>query len=220
MLGKGFRYALRAGLLALSITLCVATPNQDFQTSDRFGKSADAVVRMGHDGWVNWYCEDSRRGPSGRVEAERVYCLALHELTGPLLHKRTKEDQAFFGDVRSYFADLAKTSFGVGLELTDHDDAWSLPIAQSSTAINETLWRMLKKEKLRQPRKVAEVTDLASRIEAEVQQRRPSLLSDAQRFRGLSKRIEKHFQSRPDYEVALARSFMVDMGRLALHKPN
>jgi hypothetical protein len=220
MLGKGLRYTLRTGLLALSITLCVAAPKQDFQTSERFGKSADAVVRMGYDGWVNWFCEDTRRGPSGRVEAERVYCLALHELTGPLLQKRTKEDQGFFSDVRSYFADLAKISFGIGLKLTGRGDAWSLPIAQSSTAINETLWRMLKKEKPRQPRKVSEVNDLANRIEAEVQQRRPSHLSSAQRFRGLSQRIEKHFQSRPDFEVALARSFMVDMGRLALHKPN
>jgi hypothetical protein len=192
---------------------------QDFNSSDRFGKSAEAVVRLGHDQWVRWYCDETRRGKDGRVGAERVYCLALHEVSQPLLQQRSKADQAFFGEARSYFSDLAKTSFAIGFDLTGYSDAWSLPVAKSNTAINETIWLMLQTGGLRVG-KASEVTDLASQIEDRVNQVRPEKLAESKRYRLLAERIEKRFERRPKREIALARAFMVKMGQLALWKPS
>lgn len=213
----GRQLKMRVCMLALLLAVPLGAATQDFATSDRFDMSAESIVRWGHDRWVGWYCDGARRGPGGREGAEKVYCLALYEVTQPVLAQRSKADRAFFGDARSLFADLAKTSFGFGIELTGYSAAWSLPIAESSTAINETIWRMLNRDRAPSA-KSSEIWELATKIEGRVHRERPQV-RDAGRFRTIAKSIEKHFAHRPEREVMLARDFMLKMGRLALLKP-
>lgn len=203
--------------LGMVLVLALSAQAQDFNSSRRFDKSADSVVEMGHDRWVEFFCSDARAGKEGRVEAERVYCLALHELNTKSLKTLPPSERTFYSDAFSYFADLAKTSFGIGLERSENKDAWALPIAESSTAINETLWRMLNPN-----RKKAFITqtlnidNLADRIEAMTTGQDNQLASDSRRYRSIAKKIELHFANRPALERYGAKLFAVKMGHMAL----
>lgn len=220
MLNAYLKIALRSFLFLLALAISLVASAQTFQTSDRFDKSADAVVRMGHDDWVEWYCDDSRRGPSGRVEAEKVYCLALHEVIQPVLARRSESEQAFFSDARSLFADLAKTSFVTGMDLSGHSEAWSLPIAESSTAINEAIWLVLQNAPGRlKASRPSEVEDLLKEIEKKVHEKQPEKMGEVKRYRVLVRKIGEIFAPRSAREASVAQAFMVKMGKLTLLNP-
>lgn len=215
----GVSFAMRANCFVILVATAAVGHAQTFAESDRFGLSAKQLVEMGHETWMTWYCDSSRRGPDSKVGAEQVYCLALHELNTARIAALPQAEQEFFADVRALFSDLAKTAFGNGIALTGYSEAWGLPIAESSTAINEAIWRILSSEQVARPVNESEIWKLIEKTEQRFQSEKPDQLGEAKRFRAIAIRIEEKFASRPRREVALARDFILKMARLAQWSP-
>ncbi|MBC8063553.1 MAG: hypothetical protein H7Y17_01885 [Chlorobia bacterium] len=133
------RGLLVASLLCL-MCLCLS---QSYSDQDRFGKSSQEVVALGHSQWVAWYCDPIRAGANGRVDAEKIYCVALYMRNQSLLEKQTAADRKFYDDCQILFANACKSAFTVGTSIHYFWTGWSLEIAQSSTSINQTIGELL-----------------------------------------------------------------------------
>lgn len=172
---------------------------------------------MGHDEWMTWAIDEARGGPRSRVQAERTYCLALFDVYQAWLKRQPKKEQKFYDDARSLFADAAKTAFTIGISVSGGNEGWEMPIAKSSTAINETLWRF--SQGPYGGGKNIDITPYLEKIEEQILAQKPSELDHYRRLRSLLRRIEKHFANRPAGELEIARQFSLQMAQLTLLRP-
>ncbi|HLO98223.1 MAG TPA: hypothetical protein VK171_06485, partial [Fimbriimonas sp.] len=60
--------------VVLILTCCFGVAAaQPYTDQDRLGKTSEQVVALGHAGWLSWFCDPSRAGEAGKVQAERIY---------------------------------------------------------------------------------------------------------------------------------------------------
>ncbi|MBX7132103.1 MAG: hypothetical protein K1X67_05420 [Fimbriimonadaceae bacterium] len=224
------RFALIASLLVL-FTLAhgqtfytKAFAEQDFhakewKTIERFGKTEFQVVRMGHEAFVKWYCDQSRAGIEGRVLAEKVYGLALTECNAPLLLRLPRKEQKFMEDLISALADLAKSAFTTGIQCTNDGPGWSLPVAESSTAVSAVIYATLNPAVAVQDAPNAELELLLAQLNERVRSKRPAIQKEADRLKGLIEHLKDLVNHRSVRDQAIVRSFAMRMLGIALLTP-
>lgn len=224
------RFGLIASLLVLS-TLALAQTfhtkafaEQDFhakewKTIERFGKTEFQIVRMGHEAFVKWYCDQSRAGVEGRVLAEKVYGLALTECSAPLLLRLPRKEQVFMEALSSALADLAKSAFTTGIQCTNDGPGWGLPVAESSTAVSGVIYATLNPAVAVQDAPSAELESLFAQVGERVRSKRPAIQKEADRLKVLTEHLKDLVKHRPVRDQAIVRSFAMRMLRIALHTP-
>jgi hypothetical protein len=184
------------------------------QSEIPIGKTADQIVAMGHPNWVKWFCDPTRGGDGNRIGAERIYCLAQYEVNEKALKMRTTREQEDSANLRSLFADTAKSAFGIGIQKTG-ECGWGLKIAESSTAIELVRADLIFKRK---PDKTPSAEEL--RQEQTKFKVYAGAEAEAARLLFLIGEIEKAAQGRTAHAQSRIRQFAVEMLRLAQHQPS
>lgn len=128
------------GVLCIVASSCLA---QTFTDQDRFGKTANEILWMGREGWVQWYNDPTRAGADGSIQAEKIYCRALMDRNGILIKKKSKDSQEFF---RYWWLQLSHTAKGAMAVLDTRHRNWdglSLVAAEIATDVNIAMYEMM-----------------------------------------------------------------------------
>lgn len=194
--------------------------SQEWKTIERYGRAESEIVKMGHDRFVAWYCDEARAGKEGRVQAEKVFGLAYNECSAPILLRLPRSEQKFMEDAMTAFGDMAKSSVSCAVLSFGEDRPWSLVYAQSSTAVTETVYALLNPRFT--PPAAIRPTDLdaiCTTVTQRVRARRPDVEGDGGRLKFLDGHIQKIFKDRSPREKALAKAFALKAAQLALVNP-
>lgn len=192
---------------------------KEWKTIERFGRGELEIVAMGHDAFEEWYCADARAGKNGRIQAERVYCLALNEVCAPILRRLPRREQVFLEGMLVSFGDMAKSSFVTGIMATNEGPEWSLPIAKSSTAVVEALYYVLHPSLTAPTVPAVDLEVLYAQISERVAAKLPETKEAGGRMKFLTDYIENKFRNRSERDKAIARGFCVRMTQMALLDP-
>jgi len=193
---------------------------KEWKTVERFGKTESDIVRMGHDPFVKWYCDDSRAGTDGRIQAEKVFNLALTECNAPLLQRLSRQEQKFMEDLISGLGDMAKSCFVVGVLSTNESPGWNLPIAESSTAVSETIHAILNPLGPVREEPRIDFEPLFAQVSERLKAKRPNAQNEGDRLRFLTQHLQKIVKDRSDRDKVIVRSFTVRMLKVALLSPS
>ncbi|MGV3616509.1 MAG: hypothetical protein ACO1SV_14365 [Fimbriimonas sp.] len=197
---------------------------QEFRTeawkaAQRFGKTEDEVVAMGHDRFVAWYCDDARAGKTGRVEAEKVYGLALTECSAPFLLRLSRPEQKFMEDAICAMADMAKSSVTTAVMSFGEDKDWGMSFAVSSVAVSETVYALVNPKVPLPPEPKLDWDRVYRTVNEKTKARNPGEEDGAGRLKFVAGYVEKVFKDRSPREKALTRAFAAKAALLALHEP-
>jgi hypothetical protein len=88
---------MRSVWLGSLLALCCLSSSQQYTQEDRFGKSVDQVLAMGHNKWFDWYTDSKRGGYStaGMSQADQIYAECLGIKTKERLVKASPKDRDF-----------------------------------------------------------------------------------------------------------------------------
>lgn len=151
-------------ILASVLSLVSLVHGQEITDQERFGKTSEQVSKLGHAKWIAFFCDNSRAGASGRVKAEHIFAIAIHEQNEKKIARLPKQEQEFLSNCRAWFASLAKYAFTVGESVYPSWEGWPLEISKTSTAVNVAIQDLLDRPKLQKVySKAAIITTLDSR---------------------------------------------------------
>jgi hypothetical protein len=192
---------------------------EEWKVIERFGKTEGEVVKMGHDRFVKWYCEDARAGKDGRIMAERVYGLALVECSAPFLERLSRPEQKFMEDAISAMADMAKSSVTTAVKTYGENKDWGMSFAESSVAVSETIYALVNPDVPLPRAPKVDWDRVYKTVNEQAKARNPETEDAAGRLQSVAGYLEKVFKDRSPREKAFARAFAAKAANLALREP-
>lgn len=225
------RRVFLAGILLLLTSLgnaqqfsTLGFANQDFHskqwpTLEKYGLTEFDIVKLGHDKFVKWYCYPDRAGQNARLDAEKVYYLALNECNAPLLIKLSRKEQLFMEKMITSFGDMAKSCFAAGIMATKEGPEWSLIVAETNTAVAEAAYLVMNPSITFREESSIDLDKTFDEASRRVNAKYPDNKTEGNRLKFLVKYIEDHFKDRSNRERKIARSFIIKMAKNSIFEP-
>lgn len=136
---------MRLVLAILGLLFVQSAFGQEFSTEDRFGKSVDQVLAMGHDKWYTWFTDSSRGAEStaGMAMAERIYADCLKVKNDEAKAKLSPEDKAYYDRIEKSMKNLVSNIADVGYAVTGGGTMWIPVISAAVTEVEQTVYDLL-----------------------------------------------------------------------------
>lgn len=133
-------------LVVLILTCCFGfAAAQPYTDQDRLGKTSAQVVELGHDAFVKWFCDPSRAGVTGRVQAERIFGYELGVQNNLLQQYRPPSERKFHEETSLLFANTCKSAFTIEHARNGDWEGSSLLVAEACTLVNLSLRELMSK---------------------------------------------------------------------------
>lgn len=130
-------------ILALTALVIAATlgGGQQFTSEDRYGKTIDEVIAMGHTKWHDWYTDESRGGGStaGESFAEMIYADCLKFKNESWLKLVRSPTAALLVSIDPLFEAALIDAVEAGKALTGGGTMWNIIGASAQVSRQETV---------------------------------------------------------------------------------